>query len=414
MSDERWAWLRGQMPVMQNYAYMNSGFSGPLTTDVVDAMKQRLQLELDVGPTTREVMEDRQQLVARMREVTAEMIGADSDEIAIMGNTTEGLNVVVNGLDIQPGDGVITTSVEHASGAVPAYYLRERRGADMSIVPIAADDSAGVVLENFAQALNDRTKLVILSEISYSTGQLLPMNGIIDASHRVGARVVVDGAQTAGHIPIDVHASGIDCYAVPSHKWLLGPDGLGALYVRRDAIPDVEPSKVAGRAAAQWDSEGNFTPETELITKYELTTTSGALIAGTIAATEQYLESGPQAVFDRARELTKYAEERFGRIPSVTVTSPTTEGARPGLFCFHTEGIDSAEIAFYLQSEAKVVCRGVRDFDVVRLSLHAFNNEADIDTAADAVETIIAEGMPEAIKIEVAERAARMRPGAER
>ncbi|HJM89926.1 MAG TPA: aminotransferase class V-fold PLP-dependent enzyme [Dehalococcoidia bacterium] len=414
MSEERWAWLRSQMPVMQNYAYMNSGFSGPLTTDVVDAMKQRLQLELDVGPTTREVMEDRQQLVARMREVTAEMIGADADEIAIMGNTTEGLNVVVNGVDIQPGDGVITTSVEHASGAVPAYYLRERRGAEMSIVPIAADDSAGVVLENFAQALNDRTKLVILSEISYSTGQLLPMNGIIEASHRVGARVVVDGAQTAGHIPIDVRASGIDCYAIPSHKWLLGPDGLGALYVRRDAIPDVEPSKVAGRAAAEWDSEGNFTPEKELITKYELTTTSGALIAGTIAATEQYLESGPQAVFDRARELTKYAEERFGRIRSVTVKSPTTEGARTGLFCFHTEGIDSAEIAFYLQSEAKVVCRGVRDFDVVRLSLHAFNNEADIDTAADAVETIVAEGIPEAIKIEVAERAARMRPGAER
>ena len=132
MSEERWAWLRSQMPVMQNYAYMNSGFSGPLTTDVVDAMKQRLQLELDVGPTTREVMEDRQQLVARMREVTAEMIGADADEIAIMGNTTEGLNVVVNGVDIQPGDGVITTSVEHASGAVPAYYLRERRGAEAS------------------------------------------------------------------------------------------------------------------------------------------------------------------------------------------------------------------------------------------------------------------------------------------
>ena len=394
MSEARWAWWRDQTPVLRDYVYVNTGWSGPLSRPVAEAMERRLALEVDHGPTTQLAMDDRIALGERMREATAQLLGAEASEIAITGNTTEGMNIVISGLGLRAGERVVTTSVEHSSGIVPAYYMRERREVDLRIVPVAAEDAHETIVERFVEALGGRARLVILSEISYSTGQLLPLGEIVAAAHAAGAVVVVDGAQTAGQLPIDVRASAVDYYAIPSHKWLCGPDGLGALYVRGDLIHDLEPSKVAGRAASSYDLDGNFEPERDLITKFELTTVSGAVLAGALAATEQHLESGPQAVWDRARALTRYAEERFDRIDGVTVTSSRREQSRTGLFCFAVAGEEAGRVGAYLQQQARVVCRSVREYNSVRLSLHAFNIEDDVGPRGRARGTRRGGGIP--------------------
>ena len=399
---ERWQAWRDDTPAMIEYAYMNSGFSGPKRRATHAAVQQRLDLELMHGSTTRHALDDRFDLAARYREAMGRLLGgASPDEIAIMGNTTEGINIITNGLEVTSADSVVTTSVEHGSGIVPAYYQRARTGCEVVIVPIHAQDSPGQAMESFVStmgAARGNIKLVILSEISYSTGQLLPLKAIVDETHRRGGHVLVDGAQTAGHIPIDVHESGVDFYAIPSHKWLCGPDGLGALYIREDLIPLVAPSKVAGRSAASYDFEGNFEPERERITKYELTTTSTPLIAGTLEAAEWFLDSGPEAVFERTRELNRYAEGRFGRIEGVSVVSPLHDSTRTGLFCFTVDDLPAGDVNAFLQAEARVVCRSVAEFNSVRLSLHAFNTEADIDRAAETVERAIREGIPDDVE----------------
>ncbi|MYB41806.1 MAG: aminotransferase class V-fold PLP-dependent enzyme [Chloroflexi bacterium] len=399
---QRWIEWREQTPALREYAYMNSGFAGPERIAVHAAMRRRFDLELLHGSTSRRALEDRYELADRYRTVMGQLLGGVSpDEIAITGNTSEGINIVVNGLGMQSGDRLITTAVEHGSGIVPAYYQRERNACELVIVPIDSQDSLGEAMESFAGALaaaGGSVKLVILSEISYSTGQLLPLNAIVEETHRRGGLVLVDGAQTAGHIPIDVIESGVDFYAFPSHKWLCGPDGLGALYVREDLIPLVAPTKVSGRAAAEYDLEGGFEPEREKITKYELTTTATALIAGTIEAAEWYLDSGPEAVFERARALNRYADRRFSRIEGVTVVSPHHDATRTGLFCFTVDGLEAADVNAFLQQEAKVVCRSVAQFNSVRLSLHAFNTEAEIDRAAETVERAILEGIPDDVE----------------
>ena len=397
----RWREWREQTPALREYAYMNSGFSGPKRRAVHEAVQRSLDIEMTHGSTTRRALDHRFEATQRYRETMGRLLGASAAEIAITGNTTEGINLVVSGLGLGPGDLIATTDVEHGSGIVPAYYQRERRGCEIAIAPIGAQDSPGAAMESFVSTLGAASgplRLVILSEISYSTGQLLPLDAIVEETHRRGGYVLVDGAQTAGHIPIDVRASGVDFYAIPSHKWLCGPDGLGALYVREDLIPAVEPSKVAGRAAASYDFEGGFTPERERITKYELTTTSTPLIAGTIEAAEWFLDSGAQAVFARARELNRYAEARFGRIEGVAVVSPRLDATRTGLFCFTADGLDAGAVNAFLQQEAKVVCRSVAQFGSVRLSLHAFNTEAEVDLAAETVERAIREGVPDDVE----------------
>ncbi|MCY4640540.1 MAG: aminotransferase class V-fold PLP-dependent enzyme [Chloroflexi bacterium] len=396
-----WSAWREQTPALREYAYMNSGFSGPSRVAVHRAVRRRLDLELAHGATTRRALDDRHELVERYRETMGRVLGgASPEEIAVTGNTTEGINIIVNGLGLGPGDCVVTTSVEHGSGIVPAYVQRDRNGCELAIVPLEAQDSPDRVAEACVAAMErarGRLGLVILSEIAYSTGQLLPLGAIVREAHRRGGLVLVDGAQTAGHLPIDVRASDVDFYAIPSHKWLCGPEGLGALYVRADLIPRVEPSKVAGRAAASYDLEGSFEAERALITKYELTTTSTALMAGTIEAAEWFLDAGPEAVFERARSLNRYAQGRFERIEGVTVLSPRGDAARTGLFCFAVDGLDAALVNAWLQHEAKVVCRSVAQFNSVRLSLHAFNTRDDIDRAASSVERAIREGIPEDI-----------------
>jgi L-cysteine/cystine lyase len=412
MTLERWARLREETPALRSWTYLNCGFSGPISTTVVEAMETRLELELADGPTTRHVMRAGRELKAQLREAAARMFGCDAAEVAITGNTTQGLNAVTAALPLTSNDGIVTTSAEHGGGIVPAYQLRERSGADLTIVTVAPDEAPTVLAERFADAIDERTRLVLLSEISYSTGQLLPMAEIVEAARRVGALVVVDGAQTAGHLPLDVANSRVDAYAVPSHKWLCGPDGLGLLYVRKQRIPELDPAWVGGTAAESYDFEGSFTPRTDDIRKFEVSTVSAPLVAGTLAAVDQYLESGPDAVWARVCELNHVAQRRLTSIPGVEVVSPRADGAEAaaitGLLCFTVAGFDAALVATQLQYQHRVVCRSVAPMNAVRLSLHVYNTTSDVERAAEAVEQVVSSGIAREVEEIVAQQRVEM------
>jgi L-cysteine/cystine lyase len=396
MSEERWAWMRRETPTLKKRAYMNTGFSGPMTTGVAEAMQRRIQLELEDGPTTRHVLDDGRETRTRLQEQFAKVFGADPEEVALTTSTGMGVAIVMAGLELEAGDQILTSSVEHGSGAVPLYHARELHGAEVGFVPIGAQDSDGEIVERFASAINAKTRVVMLSEVSYSTGHLLPIPAIAEMAHRVGACLVIDGAQTGGHIPLDVRAIGADAYAIPVQKWLCGPRGLGALYVCPDWLPKVRPSLVDGSYAAEWDLSGTFQPKEDVPGKFQMSAVPPVLAAGAEVALQQYLDSGPQAVFDRVRELNRIAERRFEAIDRVNVESPQHESGRTGLFCFSVAGMDATELVPWLQTEHQVVVRSVREFNYVRLSLHVFNTEDDIERVAAGVEEAIREGIPEA------------------
>ena len=394
MTTERWAWWREQTPALEKRAYLNTGFTGPMPRPVAEAMERRIEFELAEGWTTQAVMDEGRETRAQLAALFAQLFGSDAHEVALTTSTSLGVSSVVAALELSEGDRLLTSSVEHGAGAVPLYHSRMLDNTDVEFVPVSADDSHGEIAERFVSAIDERTKIVGLSEISFSTGQLLPIKPIVEAAHRVGAIVVIDGAQTGGHIPIDVRASGVDAYAIPAQKWLCGPRGIGALYVSPEALPRLQPVLVDMSYADEWDLEGSFTPKRDVAGKFQFAAVPPILASGAVAAIEQYFESGPQEIWDQVRELTKIAERRFEQIEGVTVVSPRTVESRSGLFCFRVESIPSPDLPSYLQSEHGVVCRAVRQENVVRLSLHAFNTEDDIERVARGVEQALRDGVP--------------------
>jgi L-cysteine/cystine lyase len=396
MTAERWAELRADIPALEHYTYLNTGFAPPPSRAMTDAIRARLDFELEHGTTTRIAMDEARAMKERLRAGFARVLGADTHEVALTASTGVGVSIVLAGLALEAGDHLVTSSVEHGSGVVPLYHAGRMSQVEVDFVAVSPDDSHGEITERFVSAITERTSVVMISEIAYATGQLLPVRAITEAAHRVGAIVVIDGAQTGGHIPIDVRALGVDAYAIPAQKWLCGPRGIGALYVSPEALRRISPSIVDVSHAAEWDHEGGFEPKADVPGKYELAAVPPVLVAGAVQAVESYLESGPEAVFERVRELNRAAEARFSGIEGVTIDSPRTEESRTGLFCFGAEGLQASDLVPWMQSEHHVVARAVRERNVARLSLHVFNNEDDIERAATAVEQALRDGVPQA------------------
>ena len=391
MSD--WPAFRARFPVTDRAVYMNTGWSGPSAREVVRAIQSRLEREAFDGPTTLAVRHEKALLVREARAALASLIGATADEVALMYTTTEGVNAVMRGLGLRAGDRVITCNLEHSSVMVPCYEMGRQLGVDVQVVRSSAEEPLEELARLFDEALAPGAKLVVLSHISYNRGTRLPVERIIRAAHAAGAFVLLDGAQSAGQIAIDARALEVDAYSYPAHKYVLGPDGVGALYIRPDLVERVAPPAVAHGASEYYDFEGHYTPVTASMRKFEMTTHSGPLLAGVIAAVALVNEMGISNIEARILELSMRLTEGLQRIPEATIRGPLDPALRSGLVTFTVGDQDPNETCAALWQLRRVVGRVVND-KRVRLSCAAFNNEADIDGALDAIEQLATRGLP--------------------
>ena len=384
--------LRRDIPATQQLVYMNTGWSGPSPRSVVEAIKDRLEYESYEGPTARPVLESRRLLGQKAREAIAGLLGATAEEISLTQNTTEGLNIVLNGLSWKAGDEIITCNLEHSSVLVPVFYLKQRRSLQVKIVDLEVSDGVEEVLAKFEAACTPRTRLFCLSHIMYTVGLRLPLKEICELAHRRGALVLVDAAQSAGHILLNMREMGCDFYAIPGHKWVLGPDGVGALYIKRDLIPQVEPMK-SGGASASYNLDGNFTPNSDQIRKFELTTTSGPLWAGLVAAIEFLQGIGQQAIEARTLSLAEEMRRHLAAIDGVSLLSPDGGPLASGLVTFAIQGTTPQEIGDALWEGGRIVSRTVSHPQGLRVSLDFFNTESELEQVADIVGQLARQGV---------------------
>jgi cysteine desulfurase / selenocysteine lyase len=290
------------------------------------------------------------------RAKLARFLGAaDASEIVFTRNITEALNLVAHGWGrshVGPGDEVLTTELEHHSDLVPWQMLVHERGATLRHIPF--DDQGRLVLDGLDRLLTERTKIVALAHVSNTFGTVTPVEAIAKAAHARGAVVVVDGAQSTPHRPVDVRALGVDFYGFTGHK-MLGPMGTGGLWGRRELLEEMEPFEGGGEMISDvWldRAEWNAVPW-----KFEAGTMNvGDTIALGVAV--EYLERlGMTAVQEHERAITQYAMAQLSEIPGLHILGPGLN-ERGGVVSFWMDGIHPHDIAQVLDGEGVCVRAG--------------------------------------------------------
>lgn len=381
--------LRELIPAAEQMTYLNTGWNGPSPTPVVDAIKRRLDFENENGPTSPEVRESGAVIRDESRAAVAELVNADPSEILLTENTTDGINVVMTGLPWREGDEIITCSLEHASILVPSYYTQYTNGTNVKVLQLDPAETYESVLDKVSAAMTDRTRMVFLSHIEFSSGVRMPIKAISEITRPRGIWLLVDGAQGAGHVRVDVNDLGCDFYAMSGQKWLLGPDGTGALYIRSEMIPTVRAVRVSSHAVTSHDHAGNYEIKVDDIDKYVVSTASLALRAGFLEAVRIHLAAGPETIEAHNLELASELKAALVNMPGIRVLSPLEGPECAGLVTFYVEGADQPLAAESLWEADRVLVRSVPHPSGIRASMHFFNTKEDAQRLASALRGVV-------------------------
>jgi selenocysteine lyase/cysteine desulfurase len=352
--------LRAEFPVLAHQAYLNAGTDGPLPSRAVAAATAELQRALQDGRTMPH-FERRAELNGLLRAAYARALGCEAEHVALSTCTTEGMAQVIGGMELGPGDEILTSDEEHPGllGALGA--ARELKGVTVRMVALA----------DVADAVSPSTRLVACSHVSWITGALAPAE-----LSEVEVPVLLDGAQGVGAIPVDVHGLGCDAYAGAGQKWLCGPDGTGVLYVSPELR---ERLAITRRGYANLeDPNAGLDARVHGDARALDTLSLGAeTVACALGAIELLEQTGWREIHDRARELALRLTvmlEEAGR--EVAPRDATT------LVTFSSE---DAEAERGVLSEAGVTVRNLPGRPCLRASVGAWNDEADLERLVEAL-----------------------------
>ena len=299
--------------------------------------------------------------------------------MALTQNTTHGMNLGVAAIDWREGDRVISTSTEHPGCLMPLHVAGRRFGVELDLV------EPPVTPEKIEAAMTPRTRLVALSHADWTDGTVLPLAPICALARERGVLTLVDGAQSVGNIPVDVPATGADMYAFTGHKWVLGPEGMGAFYVRPGLpvhSPNVGYHSLTG--PTDFDKSGDYELRPDA-RRFEASTMSAALAGGFAAAAQGVLERG-EGGFQEILRLADLLMERLSGLPRVSLRSPRP--AQSGLVSFEIEGVEAREAAERLLQQRFVLRYVPARVPYVRASTHLFNTEGELEALTETVDEL--------------------------
>ncbi|GAX89131.1 aminotransferase class V-fold PLP-dependent enzyme [Effusibacillus lacus] len=315
------------------------------------------------------------------------------NDVIFTQNATESLNLGLKGF-LQPGDHVITTSLEHNSVRRPLEYLR-KKGVDITYVPSIGDDQA--LCQEVEKEFRATTRLLVVTHSSNLTGRILPVERLGELARKHRVKFMVDASQTAGYLPIDVEAMRIDMLAFTGHKGLYGPQGTGGLYIHPDL--ELDPLLHGGTGGfSELIEQPPGRPE-----RYESGTRNTAGIAGLSAGLQFIEDTGLASIRRHEEHLTQLLLEELARIDGLTQFGPDRKEARCPIVSFSVAGYDANEIGYILDTHYEIAVRaglhcsplahetlGTAEGGLVRASLGYFNNETEIEEFVGALKDIMA------------------------
>lgn len=375
--DEKlWAEVRARFPLTRRRTYLNTGGLGASPQVAIDAMQAKtneLEEISEVGHS--------HELWSQIKERAGRVLGCAGEEVAYTRNTTEGANIICNGLKLKRGDEVITTTHEHVGNTV-TWLARQKRDGIVVKTFVPSTASAAENIERLAALITPRTRALSISHVTCSTGQVLPVKEIGQLAAEHGIWYFVDGAQAPGMLPVDVREIGCHAYATSGHKWLLGPKGTGLLYVRKEALDDIDAKFVGAYSAnGAWDmiSTGEF-EWAATAQRFEYGTVNVPLFVGLGASMQFLLDIGIDNVWRRDHALGSALIAGLNEL-GVEVLSPQHRDEHSGIITFRLQNMAYGELQQFLAKKYQLRTRGIYEggLNGLRISLHVYNSFADVE-----------------------------------
>jgi L-cysteine/cystine lyase len=384
--------IREEMPATVNTVYLNTGTCGPLPRRTVTAMHETMLEELEQGRIAPNHYPGIMAAKTAVKEAVAGVLGCTPDEVAIAGRTTDGMNIAIAGYRWQRGDELITSNIEHPGGLMPSFLTKRRYGTRVRVANIGVGEmKTKDTVREFERLVTPRTRMIVISHISYTTGAVLPVKEITEMAHSHDILVAVDAAQSFGSLPLNMDDLGADFYACPGQKWICGPEGTGSLYVRPSSIGELEQTFGGGMQWGSLDYYGaSFTPAAGA-GRFDVGGYNLPLLVGQKTSTEWIKdELGLDWVYARIKQLGEYAHKLLTGMKGVTVVTPAEHLA--GLVTFTVKGITPGDLKTRLLAEHNVTIRDVNKYinnpDALRLASGFYNTEEDLDKLAAGIKAI--------------------------
>lgn len=392
--------IRKDFPILEEetygkkVAYLDNGASSLRPEPVINSMLEYFhKYNANIHRGVYRWSEEATRAYEAAHRKIAKLINASPREVIFTRNTTESLNLVAYSwgrANVREGDEIVSTVIEHHSNLVPWQLLAAEKNAKLRYIPMTSNGKLD--LSNLDEIINEKTKLVTFTHMSNVLGTISPVATIVARAKAVGAVVVMDGAQSVPHMPVDVQAVGCDFYAFSGHK-MTGPTGIGVLWGRRELLEAMPPFLTGGDMIRDVTLERSTW--NDLPWKFEAGTPSIAEGIGLGAAADYLLNLGMAKIRQHEIELTTYALDKMKQIPDLTLYGPTKAEEKGGIISFNLGDVHPHDLATMLDREAICVRAGhhccqplielLETTATTRASFYIYNTEEEIDRLVDAL-----------------------------
>ena len=392
--------IKSQFPIFskkingKNLVYLDSSNSSQKPLSVINRLDEFYKNEFsNIGRSIHSLSVNATNKFEETRNSVKDFINANSkDEIIFTKNATESINLVASTFgkqNIEKGDEILITELEHHSNYVPWHYLRESKGAVIKFAPI--NENGDIIISEFEKLINSKTKIVAVTHLSNVTGTIVPVKEIIDIAHKKKIPVLIDGCQSAPHIKIDVKDLDCDFYAISCHK-VYGPTGVGVLYGKKKWLEKLPPYIGGGGMISEVNKDKIlYAPLPE---KYEAGTMPTAEVIAFNESIKFMKSIGIENLVNHERELTNYALEKLKTINSVKIVGNPKNKA--GVISFTIKGVHPHDIATILDEDGVAIRAGHHCCQILhqrlnlvataRASFGVYNTKEDIDILCKAIE----------------------------
>jgi isopenicillin-N epimerase len=366
-AQDPWTRVRNEFMIPPERIYLNIGTLGPQPRVVFDAVTEharRVAMSLPPGVDW-----------DTLKKEVGQLLNCDPEGLVFPRNTTEGMNFVANGLELNAGDEVITTNHEHIGGLCCWQLIAKRRNVLLRQVELPNPPlDANQVLDRLVSAITPRTRVVSVSHVNFTNGLIMPVPQLIAHCRPRGIIVVVDGAHPPGLMPVDLKALDPDFYASSPHKWLFAAQGTGLLYLRNEWRTKLWPTIASG----DWDNLSLGAQRLNHLGSFD-----ESRMAGLLAAVRFQRTIGFDRVYSRIRELRGKLIAALQSNPRVQFKSPLSDSAAAGMVSFVVDGIAALDLQKKLgEQNVRTRVIGEYNYNWMRLSASVYNTEQQIERVA--------------------------------